>query len=237
MFNNPLKYTDPSGYLSTAYYLDGMRIESHEVPISAEGSGVTFGTGNVVFTEYSYQTKDGRVSSWSRDAIWNYYNKSDYPLYTNRFPKMIGETNGFNGNTYVSRNQSVIITASVGNSQTTQSINGIGLQTHLQIIDGFGIAVAVAREVALEYRDAQPMLDKIGMSNNLKLISLFGTMSKYIGVAGYGVTAISTIFDYNKIKNGQMSSGRFGYNWWARQMGVYINNVENGLKNGWIPGR
>jgi hypothetical protein len=111
VYNNPLKYTDPSGYLSAAYYIDGVRVDPFEVPISAEGSGSEIEYGNVNFTLYSYPTKDGSVSSWSHQAIWAYYNKSDAPLYVNRFPRMNGETNGFNGNSYVSRNRAVTVTS------------------------------------------------------------------------------------------------------------------------------
>lgn len=28
-----------------------------------------------------------------------------------------------------------------------------------------------------------------------------------------------------------------GYMWWQTQMGIFLNNCENGLKNGWVPGR
>lgn len=109
VYNNPLKYTDPSGYLSTAYYMDGVRIESYDVPISLEGSGVIARNGNVSFAQFIYPTNGGYVTSWSYKAIRDFYDKSDYPLFVNTFPKMNGETDGFNGNTYVSRNKDVTI--------------------------------------------------------------------------------------------------------------------------------
>ena len=28
-----------------------------------------------------------------------------------------------------------------------------------------------------------------------------------------------------------------GYMNWQTQMGIFLNNFENGLKNGWVPGR
>ena len=28
-----------------------------------------------------------------------------------------------------------------------------------------------------------------------------------------------------------------GYMYWQTQMAIFLNNVENGLKNGWVPGR
>jgi hypothetical protein len=28
-----------------------------------------------------------------------------------------------------------------------------------------------------------------------------------------------------------------GYMYWQTQMGIFLNNVENGLKSGWVPGR
>jgi hypothetical protein len=28
-----------------------------------------------------------------------------------------------------------------------------------------------------------------------------------------------------------------GYMYWQQQMSIYLTNFENGLKNGWVPGR
>jgi hypothetical protein len=155
-------------------------------------------------------------------------------------------------------------------------VNWNGINTGLKIADGFGVAAAAGKEIALDFRMSQPLMNRVGMSSNLKTISRLGTASKYLGAAGYGAAALGTVLDYQQMQNDpdQMSGARFGYNflgtavgigvgigfgavpgaaaggvfyigqqlydgynWWAGQMSIYLTNVENGLKNGWVPGR
>jgi hypothetical protein len=153
------------------------------------------------------------------------------------------------------------------------NVNWDAVNLGLKVADFIGVGAAAGREIALDYRMSQPLMNRVGMSTNLKAILGLGTASKYLGWAGNAGAVLSTGLDYNQYKNGQLSGARFGYNtigtaasvgvgyfnpvagaavggsfyigqqmydgynWWVGQMSIYLTNFENGLKNGWVPGR
>lgn len=116
-------------------------------------------------------------------------------------------------------------------AQVFGGINWSGVNTGLNVADGFGVLAAAGREIALDYRMSQPLMNKVGMSGNVKAISGLGTASKYLGAAGHVAAILGTVLDYNQMKNGQMSSARFGYNTTGTTVGIGV-----GIGVGAVPG-
>ncbi len=154
------------------------------------------------------------------------------------------------------------------------NVNWNAINTGLQVTDFIGVGAAMGREIALDFRMSTDLMNRIGMATNLKAIYRLGITSKYLGLAGYFGSALGTALDYQKMKNGEISKTRFGYNtvgtslgigigigigtipgagvgatffvaqqmydgynWWSNQMSVYLTNIENGLKKGWVPSK
>ncbi|MDI9359025.1 MAG: hypothetical protein QM528_08760 [Phycisphaerales bacterium] len=111
----------------------------------------------------------------------------------------------------------------LGGTQGGGGVNWNGVNTGLQVADGFGVAAAAGREIALNYRMSQPLMNRVGMSTNLKAISGLGTASKYLGAAGSGAAALGTVLDYRQMQNGQMSGARFGYNTLGTAVGIGVS--------------
>lgn len=118
-----------------------------------------------------------------------------------------------------------------GGAQSKGGVNWNGVNTGLQVADGFGVAAAAGREIALDYRMSQPLMNRVGMSTNLKTILGLGTASKYLGAAGYGTAVLGTVLDYQQMQNGQMSGARFSYNTFGTGIGIGV-----GIGFGAVPG-
>lgn len=116
-------------------------------------------------------------------------------------------------------------------AQSVGNVNWNGVNSGLQVADGIVVAAAAGREIALDYRMSQPLMSRVGMSSNVKAISGLGTASKYLGATVYRATALGTVMDYQKMKNGQMSGARFGYNTFGTAVSVGV-----GIGVGVVPG-
>jgi hypothetical protein len=101
----------------------------------------------------------------------------------------------------------------------------------LKIADGFGVAAAAGREIALDYRMSQPLMNRVGMSANVKAISGLGTASKYLGAAGYGTVILGTGLDINAYRNEKLSGARLSYNTLGTAVGIGV-----GIGVGAVPG-
>lgn len=213
----------------TTYYRDGMQIESWTVPKSTSGSGVTMSSANIVFTSYSYTTKDGKVTSWNHDAIWAQYDKGLNNAFGTSFPQLGGNGSNFNGTAYYSGQDQVIVTA-YANSGVGQS--GFQLAENFgQVINTGGVVYGSA-EIALQTisknNGAQTIGRSLGFGTQRIAQALRGTLGivskvgKGIGFVGYGLQ-FGTIF-YKVSNNISIST--------AEQVGMGISTVLVGAA--WI---
>lgn len=97
-------------------------------------------------------------------------------------------------------------------AQSGGGVNWNDINTGLKIVEGFGVAAAAGREIALDYRMSQPLMNRVGMSANVKAIFDLGMASKYLGAAGYLGALVGTVLDINAYRNGQLSGARLSYN-------------------------
>jgi hypothetical protein len=101
-------------------------------------------------------------------------------------------------------------------------INWNGVNTGLQVADFIGVGAAAGREIALDYRMSQPLMNRVGMSTNLKAILGLGTASKYLGAAGYGAAGLGIALDINAYNKGQLSGAQLGYNMTGTAVGLGV---------------
>ena len=111
------------------------------------------------------------------------------------------------------------------------SVNWNAVNTTLQGIDAAGVGAAVGRNIAMDFRMSQPLMNRVGMAGNVRAISGLGTASKWLGGAGHLGAALNTVLDYQQMQNGQISGARFSYNTLGTGIGVGV-----GLGFGTIPG-
>lgn len=101
----------------------------------------------------------------------------------------------------------------------------------MQGMDYASAGAYAGKEGLIYYRQAQPLMNRVGMSGNMNAIRHLGTASKYLGVAGYLNAVGTTALDINKCINGQLSNSRLIYNTMSTAAGVYA-----GLAGGPIAG-
>ncbi len=116
-------------------------------------------------------------------------------------------------------------------TQSSGDVNWNGVNTGLKVAEGFGVGAAAGREIALDYRMSKPLMNRVGMSANVKAISRLGTASKYLGAAGYGAAIVGTGLDINAYRNGQLSGARLSYNTLGTAVGIGV-----GIGVGAVPG-
>lgn len=209
---------------SSTYYKDGMQVESWENPSSSAGSGVTIGKGNVSFTSYSYKTKDGWVFSWSHKAIWNYYNKSESHGFSTAFPSMGGESNGFNGTTYISGHDEAIVSGKSMQGQSGSGATGINVEGLATANGAFATAVGYGEAFSLsgqgQYITSKGFIRDINpakLTANSKPYANAGKVLKSLGRVAF---FLSVGIDAYAYRNNQISGGKFGLNTSVNVLGL-----------------
>lgn len=160
-------------------------------------------------------------------------------------------------------------------SNSVAQSGGVGLNTANDWLGYAGFGEAGLSGVQMGMIEYRRSLSIGTFSNFSKAYRALGTTGKVLGGAANWVGApIKTLIDYNSMKKGEISGGRFsyrttgtavgivvgayvgaipgaaigdsfwagekmydGYMQWQTQMSIYLTNLENGLKSGWVPGR
>lgn len=314
--NNPLKYTDPSGWgfgnngvefsdgLSAAYsnYGDYNSAQNNSGVPWASGlgsggnsSGWFNGVGNSNQRYNSFlQTLTPMMQGFKFERNYLYLqvwtnNSAIEGKLSNNLTTLITEIpNGYHlvkkatsnnsyfdyGNFEESANHSNSKLRFMNEHITAQS-GGVGLNTANDWLGYAGFGEAGLSGVQMGMIEYRRSLSIGTFSNFSKAYRALGTTGKVLGGAANWVGApINTLIDYNSMKKGEISGGRFsyrttgtavgivvgayvgaipgaaiggsfwagekmydGYMQWQTQMSIYLTNLENGLKSGWVPVR
>ncbi len=274
--NNPMKYTDPSGYTPT---------DGGYLPSSFYTSSSTYSyTYSANYTTYSY-TSTTTTSTYNYQSTVNsgYYSVTyDNTLIATTFSTQSSLSSDVYG--YLNTDYSTSYTTySFETSAGDYKLNGDAIVSKIYynreaIEKGFkgaeivGGLTAAGRSILLEHREALSYIERVGMSANAKAITFLNSASSYLGSLSKFGAGLSTYLDYDKLKTNRISLERFDYNltgtgaalgveamfgplagsvtgasfWigqkmydgyteWSIQMSKFLNDMENGLNNGWTP--
>ncbi len=259
--NNPLMYMDPSGdelYSMPSYNIPTYSFPLYNIPFNSMSSTNmisflnSFNVANFVSTGYGYL-----------DNLFNPYSPGDPFLMDKNMQSTNDYLNDidFNNPNIIELEEIVIkgkpMTDLISSpiKDLTGNVNWDGINNSLQVADGFGFGAAMGKQFSIDYRLSQSLMDRVGMSANIKAIDFLGTASNWLGTVGNIGMGIDTILDYQKMQNGYMSNERFGYNfnpiaggvvgssfyvgqqfydgymYWAEQMSIGITNFNNWISN------
>lgn len=112
-----------------------------------------------------------------------------------------------------------------------EGVNWNDVNTGLKVAEGVGVGAAIGRDLAIDFRMSRPLMNRVGMSANMKTISGLGTASKWLGVTGYGAAIVGTGLDINAYRNDQLSGARLSYNTLGTAVAVGV-----GIGAGAVPG-
>ncbi len=247
MGNNPVSFIDPSGgydeddvmhpprgpmstrYMSSQNYINELyrnygtpeeRAERERVGTLAQFGDVELGNGRVA----QYDSR-GNLVIGSYSTIHNYSifavvsTQSGETAYNvTNFKPFVIEGEG-SVEYYLSESESNVFNEE---AQSSGVVNWNGVNTGLQVAEGFGVVAEAGRKIALDYRMSQPLMSRVGMSANIKTISRLGTASKYLGAAGYGAAGLGTALDINAYNKGQLSGARLSYNMTGTTVGLSV---------------
>jgi hypothetical protein len=102
------------------------------------------------------------------------------------------------------------------------------------VVNGLIDAKDISKNVAVQYRKSQPLMDRVGMSKNANAIRLLGKHKYILSRVSYGGSVVSVLSDYNDYNTAQISGGEFAGDSffcsrstlsWSRGWGYYTVSI------------